>query len=92
MATSSNDAVANLLFPCDYLLKIIGLANEEFELTVIPILNKHIPTLTEGSITYKKSRSDKYVGLTIKFHAQSKEQVDALYQELSTTSQVLMAL
>jgi len=79
-------------FPCDYRLKVIGVAGNEFESCVIPILSKYIPNLKEGAIAYNKSRSDKYVALTISFNADSKEQLDQLYRELTTQSQVLMAL
>lgn len=84
--------VKQILFPCDYMLKVIGLATEEFESTVIPILNKHIPTLTETAITYNTSNSNKYLAMTVNFHAHNKEQVDALYKELTASSAVLMAL
>ncbi len=89
---ATNDSVSQVFFPCNYLLKIIGIANDEFETCVIPILNKHIPNLAEGAITYNKSRSDKYVALTISFYADTKEQVDELYRELTSKPQVLMAL
>lgn len=79
-------------FPCAYQLKVIGIAGDEFESCVIPILNKHIPSLKEGAIAYNKSRSDKYVALTISFNANSKAQLDELYRELTAKPQVLMAL
>jgi putative lipoic acid-binding regulatory protein len=88
----TSNSVQQLIFPCNYLLKIIGLANDEFETVVLPILNKHIPNLPEGAITYNKSRSDKYMALTINFYAASKEQVDELYRELTSKPEVLMAL
>ena len=90
--TSLDQAAPLLVFPCNYALKIIGAADEQFEVAVLPILNKHIPNLTEGAIAYNKSRSDKYVALTVRCYALSKEHVDDLYRELSTTPQVLMAL
>ena len=81
-----------LVFPCNYSLKVIGVTGDSFETTVIPIINKHIPNLTEGAISYNKSRGNKYTAITIKFYAISREQVDALYQELTSTPEVLMAL
>ena len=89
---TTNSSVQQVFFPCNYLLKVIGLATDEFESIVIPILNKHIPNLAEGAITYNKSSSDKYLAMTINFYASNKEQVDELYRELTANSAVLMAL
>lgn len=89
---TTKNSVQQVFFPCNYLLKVIGLATDEFESIVIPILNKHIPNLAEGAITYNKSHSDKYMAMTINFYASNKEQVDELYKELTANPIVLMAL
>ncbi|MBI5448442.1 MAG: DUF493 domain-containing protein [Gammaproteobacteria bacterium] len=78
-------------FPCYYPLKIIGQAHT-LESAALPILHKHIPDLGEGAITLKPSSDNKYLSLTVNLHAQSKEQLDALYQELSSHKDIIMVL
>ena len=90
MTTSNNSQL--LLFPCNYLLKVIGLATDEFVAIVLPIVNKHFANLTEGAITYKKSVGNKYMAITVNLYASNKQQMDALYKELTANPAVLMAL
>jgi len=40
----------------------------------------------------RPSRNGRYLGLTVTINARSKEQVDAIYQELSSNTMVIMAL
>lgn len=80
------------LFPGNYVLKVIGLATEEFTTVVLAILTKHIPELAPEAISYNKSQGAKYLAMSVTFYANNKAQVDALYQELTATPAVLMAL
>jgi len=81
-----------LKFPCVMPIKVIGENNDAFEIAVIPIFHKHFPTLKEGCLEFKKSSKAKYLAMTITVEAESKEQLDALYQELTDHPLVLWAL
>lgn len=81
-----------LKFPCDFTIKVFGQATDEFEITVLSIIRKHYPHLSEGSIHSRASENGKYLALSITIHAESKEILDLIYQDLSSSSQVLMAL
>lgn len=81
-----------LTFPCDFIIKVFGTASDEFEINVIAIVHKHVPTLLEGAITSRVSENGKYKALTITVHVESKEQLDRIYQDLSSSPHVLMAL
>jgi uncharacterized protein len=82
----------NLKFPCDFPIKIVGVANDEFEISVLTIFRQHFPDLSETAISARHSRDNKYLSLTVTVHAHSKEQLDKLYQDLTACEQVLMAL
>ena len=83
----------NLLeFPCTFPLKAIGKNTANFEDHVVTIARNHIPQLDEASISSRPSNGDKYLGVTITFIAESQQQLDALYQELSDSEHVLMLL
>lgn len=86
----SNDTL--LTFPCDFMIKVFGAASDDFEVTVLSIIHKHVPNLPEGAIQSRLSEAGKYRALTITVHVESKEQLDAIYQELTAAKEVLMAL
>ena len=79
-------------FPCDFTLKIMGKAQDDFENLVITIVKKHFPSVTAANIQKKMSKDNHYLSLSVTVYARSKMELDALYQELSTTKEVLMVL
>lgn len=81
-----------LQFPCDFPIKIVGKSNPEFETEIYAIIHKHFPNLTEGAIQSRLSKEGSYLAITVIVHATSKEQLDALYSELTSNKQVLFAL
>lgn len=81
-----------LTFPCDFTLKIIGHRTPSFEGEVLKILNKHIPQLFEGAFKLKNSTQGKYLSMSVNFKADSQQQLDDLYRELSSNPEVLFAL
>lgn len=79
-------------FPCDFPIKIVGLANAEFEVFALGVIHKHFPQLTEGALQLRPSKDGKYLAITVTVLADSKEQLDAVYQELTANKLVIMAL
>ncbi len=81
-----------LEFPCSFPLKVMGKDADDFEAVVIAIIRRHVPNLSDSAITRRPSEGGKYLSITATFTAESREQLDALYRELSSHSQVLMLL
>jgi putative lipoic acid-binding regulatory protein len=79
-------------FPCDFPLKVFGRNSAEFETVVIEIVRRHAPDLDDAAVSSRTSRGDAYRSITATFTAHSREQLDALYLELSQHEQVLMLL
>lgn len=79
-------------FPCDFPIKALGLANEEFEKAVLSIILEHVPNLSENSIRTRLSKDGKYLSMTITIHAKSKAQLDRIYLDLTACEVVLVAL
>jgi len=82
---------ALLNFPCEFLIKVFGNNTDQFEMEVITLIRKHTQ-LKEDAITNRLSKDQKYLALTVKIDAQSREQLDDIYRELSSSPLVLMAL
>ncbi len=79
-------------FPCQFPIKVMGIAGESFEMAVYAIINRHVPNLTEGAIKINTSKEGKYLSITIQIEAQSREQLDKIYLDLTASEHVIMAL
>ena len=79
-------------FPCNFPIKVMGFAEDDFDVLVVEIVTRHIGSICEGSVAIRPSRNSKYVSVTITFVAQDQAQLDALYSELSAHERVLMVL
>jgi putative lipoic acid-binding regulatory protein len=79
-------------FPTDFPVKIMGRASDDFRSLVLGIVTRHFGSLEPDRIEERPSTNGKYLSLTCTVYAQSKAQLDALYRELTSCSQVLVAL
>ncbi len=70
----------------------MGKNEQQFEIEALTIIRKHFKDLAETAITSRTSSDNNYLALTITIQAQSQEQLDAAYQELSDSPYVLMVL
>ncbi|OGT60060.1 MAG: hypothetical protein A3E85_02575 [Gammaproteobacteria bacterium RIFCSPHIGHO2_12_FULL_45_12] len=81
-----------LTFPCEFMIKVFGHTSPDFLPAVRTIVKKHISDLTEEAFIQRPSKDNHYVALTFTVHAESKEQLDNLYRDLTASPLVLMAL
>jgi putative lipoic acid-binding regulatory protein len=79
-------------FPCSFPLKAIGRNSADFEALVIEIVRRHVPELEADAVSSRTSGGNAYRSVTATFMAHSREQLDALYAELSAHEQILMVL
>jgi len=76
-----------MVFP----LKVVGRNEEDFEGFVVSVVQTHAP-LSARTVTTRLSHAAKYLAVTVTFVAESREQLDAIYQELTDSGRVLTAL
>ena len=81
-----------LQFPCDFPLKVIGHNADDFEALVVDIVRRHIPKLDAAAVSTRPSGGGKYLSVSMNFIANSREQMDALYRELSSHECVVWVL
>jgi hypothetical protein len=81
-----------LQFPCSVPVKVMGLAGDEFIIAVLAIVRRHCPDFSDTALSERCSSGGRYLALTCEVQAKSREQMDALYRELSACDRVLMAL
>ncbi len=81
-----------LTFPCQFPIKVFGEQSDAFEETIYSIIHAHVPDLTEGAIKARPSKGGKYLAITVTIQAQSQDQLDAIYRDLTASELVVMAL
>ena len=83
---------STLQFPTEFAIKVFGVKSDEFETAVLAIIRKYFADLKENCIRTRLSEDKKYLALTITVIAESREQLDNIYRELTANPLVLMAL
>jgi putative lipoic acid-binding regulatory protein len=86
------EPAAALAFPAPFPIKVMGRREAGFTSAVIEIVTRHAPDFLPATIEARPSREGKYVSLTATVNAVSREQLDALYQELCDHPSVVMVL
>lgn len=81
-----------LEFPCQFAIKAMGKTDVELDLLVIGIVRRHAPDFGENAVKTRPSKDGNYLAVTVTIEATSKQQLDAIYQDLSNHPHVLMAL
>ena len=81
-----------LTFPCVFPLKVMGRREDGFAQHVLEIVLRHAPDYHSDTMEMRSSKNGRYLSLTVTLNAKSREQLDALYSELSRHPLVLMVL
>jgi putative lipoic acid-binding regulatory protein len=81
-----------LAFPCDFPIKIMGRKQQGFAQEVMDVVLRHAPDFNPKTLEMRPSRQGRYLSITCVVRATSREQLDALYQELCDHPGVVMVL
>ena len=79
-------------FPSDFPIKVMGRRDGELRALTQAIIERHAGPQPESSIRTRTSADGNFLALTYMVHATSREQLDAIYRELTACKAVLMAL
>ena len=82
IVTNTKEDIFN--FPCEYPIKIFGENRPEFQQTVCNIVEAHTGKLHENQSAIKYSSKGKYTSLTVRIIATSRQQLDAINQDLQS--------
>ncbi|OAI53395.1 hypothetical protein AYO46_03405 [Betaproteobacteria bacterium SCGC AG-212-J23] len=81
-----------LAFPCDFPIKVMGRKQQGFAQEVMDVVLRHAPDFDAKTMEMRPSRQGRYLSVTCVVRATSREQLDALYQELCDHPGVVMVL
>ncbi|MBK7952821.1 MAG: DUF493 domain-containing protein [Candidatus Accumulibacter sp.] len=80
----SDEAADLFAFPCEFPIKIMGLASDALAQAVLEVVLRQAPDFDAATMAMRTSSAGKYLSLTCTIQATSRAQLDALYQELSS--------
>ncbi len=90
---SDRDSSLDLLeYPCEFPLKVVCKTSEELESVVLKLLRQHVSEKHDVSIKANPSKKNTYTSLTLTFEAQSRQQLETIYQCLYDCPLVVMTL
>ena len=81
-----------LVYPCDFPIKMMGRHTPEFIATARALVEKHTGPIGDALVKSALSKNERFVSVTITISAQSQQQLDDIYQDVSTHADMLMAL
>ena len=79
-------------YPVEFPIKVMGKNAAGFAQAVTGIVVRHAPDFDPQTVEMRPSRKNTYLSLTFVIRATSREQLDALYGELSGHPMVAMVL
>jgi len=79
-------------FPCDYPIKVIGDAADDFEHFVAAVIRRHDPSFQAEGINCQPSRNGRFTSVRLTLRATGQEQLQALFVELKASGRVHMVL
>ncbi|MBK9135800.1 MAG: DUF493 family protein [Betaproteobacteria bacterium] len=79
-------------YPSAFPIKVMGAAVEGFEAAVVAVAQRFDPAFDAATVERRPSRAGNYLGLTLTITATSREQLDALYRELTAHPMVKVVL
>ena len=88
----NNEQASPLEFPCRFPIKAMGRRSEEFERAVGDIIFAHARLVAGERLRVTPSRAGNYLSITAVIQAESRNQLDTIYQSLTDCELVLVAL
>ena len=79
-------------FPCSFPIKMMGRESPEFRATARALVEKHAGAVGDDAVQAALSRNGRFVSVTVTITATSQDQLDAIYRDVSSHEDVLMAL
>ncbi len=87
-----NEKDSLLEFPCDFPIKVMGAARDDFAQAVVSVVHAHAPDFDAATMEMRASGKGNYLAVTCTVRAASREQLDNLYRDLSSHPYVKIVL
>ncbi|GEN23874.1 YbeD family protein [Halomonas cupida] len=91
-AGGPNPEDVSITFPCDYPIKVVGDAAEDFAALVGEVVKRHDPGFDVTSVEVVNSRNGRFQSVRLTMRATGEAQLKALFDELKATQRVHMVV
>ncbi|MBS0322156.1 MAG: DUF493 family protein [Proteobacteria bacterium] len=81
-----------LEFPTSFPIKVMGKRADGFAQAIVDVVLRHAPDFDAATLEMRASREGNYLSVTATVNATSREQLDALYRELTSHPLVSIVL
>ena len=81
-----------LEFPCSFPIKIMGLDEPEFRDLAVTLVAQHVGNVDEDAVRTSHSKNGKYLSVTVTIQAQSQDQLDSIYRDLTAHESIKVVL
>ena len=88
--SASDDSL--MQYPCTIAIKAMGRHEPGFEELVVEIVSRHVGAVLPEQVSLRPSRNGNFLAVTVTVMAESREQMDRLYHELTAHERVDIAL
>ena len=78
--------------PCDFPIKMMGREQPEFRDAAVALIERHTGKIRSDAIRTALSRNGNFLSVTIMIKAQSQQQLDDIYSDLTEHEEILVAL
>jgi putative lipoic acid-binding regulatory protein len=92
MSVQSDGDASLIEYPSVFPVKVMGARVDGFVEAIVAVARRFDPTFDESTIELRPSRAGNYVGITLMITATSRQQLDALYQALTSHPMVKVVL
>ena len=79
-------------FPCDYPIRVLGDASEQFIDQVFSIMQQHAPEISRDKVKTRPSRKGTFVSVHIIIRATGEQQLSAIHRDLQRHPAVKMVI
>ena len=79
-------------YPTDFPIKVMGRREPHLVQSIVGIVQRHAPDFDPVTVEMRTSKKNSYLSVTCTVRATSREQLDALYQDLCDHPAVVMVL
>jgi putative lipoic acid-binding regulatory protein len=87
---TDNSRTSLIEYPCQFPIKVMGENVDHFVHTLTELALAHDPRFDVSSIELRPSKNNRYLGVTLIINAINREQLDALYKDLTSHPMVKM--
>jgi putative lipoic acid-binding regulatory protein len=81
--TPSTEEKPLIDFPCFFLIKVMGLAEKQFTIKIVELIQKRVPSFSAENVEMRDSSSGKYTSLSCNVWVTSQDELDDVYRDIT---------